>query len=306
MNALFEQIFVLCLFIGLGWVLGKWKPENAQKGSVLSFLLVNLFFPCKLFLNFATSFTVDYVRSNYTTFFFSIGFLAVFSLLSLPISRLLTKHPYERKVYSYSTNICNYGYFGYVLVEQVFGTAAMNNMMVFCIPYSLYCYTIGVSMLMDKKISLKSLLNTVTVSIALGIIWGLFRLPLPGAIQTVMKNASGCVGPVSMVVVGLVLSTFSLKDLLTNGQVIAFCLIRLLALPALVLGICKGLECFITLPEAVYPAALLVNCMPCGLNPVVFPKLIGQDCRLGGKLILLSSILCCATIPMWLWLIGAL
>lgn len=72
----------------------------------------------------------------------------------------------------------------------------------------------------------------------------------------------------------------------------------------LVLGICKGLSCVMTLPQAVYPAAVLTACMPCGLNPVVFPKLIGQDCRLGGKLILLSSVLSCATIPLWLWIIG--
>ena len=56
-----------------------------------------------------------------------------------------------------------------------------------------------------------------------------------------------------------------------------------------------------TLPESVYPAAVLMACMPCGLNTVVFPRMIGQDCRLGAKLILLSCILSCITIPFWLW-----
>lgn len=77
-------------------------------------------------------------------------------------------------------------------------------------------------MLMDKKLSLKSLLNGPTIAIALGILWGLLQLPLPGMVQTVMSNASGCVGPVSMVLVGLVLSTFSLKDLMPNGRIIVF------------------------------------------------------------------------------------
>ena len=238
------------------------------------------------------------------TLFISAGILLVLVLIGQLLPRLLTKHSYERKVYSYNTAITNYAYFGYVLVEQVFGPAAMNNMMVFCIPCSLYCYTFGVSKLMDKKVSIKSLLNTITVSMVLGIVWGLLQLPIPGAVQAVMKNAGGCVGPLSMVLVGLVLSAFSAKDLLPNLQAMVFCLVRLLLVPLVVFGICKGLSSIMTLPEAVYPSAVLMACMPCGLNPVVFPRLIGQDCRLGAKLILLSSILSCATIPLWLWIIG--
>ena len=304
MEALYEQLFVLCLFIFLGWVLGKLKKDAAAKSNVLSFLLVNLFFPCKLFLNYANNFTVSYIQRNYMTLFISTGILLLMVVLGQFLPKLLTKDSYQRKVYNYSTTISNYAYFGYVLVGEVFGAEAMNNMMVYCIPCSLYCYTFGVSLLMNKKVSIKSLLSTITVSIALGIVWGLLQLPLPGAVQTVMKNASGCVGPVSMVLVGLVLSTFSFKDLLPNFSAVVFCLIRLLVFPAITFGICKGLSLVMTLPEAVYPSAVLMACMPCGLNPVVFPRLIGQDCRLGAKLILLSSILASVTIPLWLQIIG--
>ena len=304
MQALFEQLFVLYLFVFLGWLLGRLKKDAADKSGLLSFLLVNLFFPCKLFLNYANNFTVGYLQENYLTLFISVGILLVLVLIGNLLPRPLTRHSYERKVFSYNTSITNYAYFGYVLVEQVFGTAAMNNIMVFCIPFSLYCYTFGVSMLMDKKLSFKSLRNTITISIGLGILWGLLRLPLPGPVRTVMQTASGCVGPVSMVLVGLVLSTFAGKDLLPTGNVVVFCLIRLLLVPLVVFGLCKGLGLVMTLPEAVYPSAVLMACMPCGLNPVVFPRLIGQDCRLGAKLILFSSILSCATIPLWLWIIG--
>lgn len=304
MDALFEQLFVLYLFIFLGWLLGKAKKDAAGKSSILSFLLVNLFFPCKLFLNYANHFTVNYIRQNYITLFISIGILLVMVLMGYLFSPLFTKHPYERKVYNYNTTITNYAYFGYVLVEAVFGPAALNNMMVFCIPLSLYCYTFGVALLMDRKVSVKSLLNTITISIALGIVWGLLQLPVPGVVNTVMTNASSCVGPVSMVLVGFSLSSFSGKDLLPDWTAILFCLFRLLLVPLAVFGICKGLAAIMTLPEAVYPYAVLMACMPFGLNPVVFPRLIGQDCRLGAKLILLSSILSCATIPLWLWIIG--
>lgn len=304
MGALFNQLAVLYLFILIGWGLGKWKKAAAEKSDVLSMLLVNLFFPCKLFLNYADHFTVSYLRNNYICVFIAVGLLLLLILTGRFLPRLLTRDSYERKVYHYNITITNYAYFGYVLVEQVFGPAAMNNMMVFCIPLSLYCYTFGVSLLMDKKVSARSLLSAITVFIGLGILWGLLQLPLPQVVRKVMSNASDCVGPVSMVLVGLVLSTFSWKDLLPTGKVALFCLIRLLLIPLAVFGLCKGLGCFMTLPEAAYPSAVLAACMPCGLNPVVFPRLLGKDCRLGAKLILLSSLLSALTIPLWIWILG--
>ena len=301
MEALLKQISVMYLFVLLGWFFGKRRKDVGEKSSILSFLLVNLFLPCKLFLNFSTNFTPDYLRDNYLTVFISVGILLVLLVLGRWFSGLLTKEPYERKVYDYSTSVTNYAYFGYVLVEQALGDAAMNNLMVFCIPFSLYCYTFGVASLMNRGNSFKSLVNTVTVSIAAGIFWGLLGLPVPDVLRTAMQNASGCVGPLSMVLVGLSLSTFPVKSLIPGRTVWIFCALRLTAVPFVVWGICRLLGLVMTLPEAVYPSAVIMACMPCGLNTVVFPRMIGQDCRLGAKLILLSCILSCATIPFWLW-----
>ena len=303
MGALLQQLLVLCIFIALGWLLGGLRKDAGEKSSLLSYLLVNLFLPCKIFLSYADQFTVSYVQDNYLSFFIATGVLLVLVAITLFLPRLLTKHPYEQKVYSYNITVPNFSYFGYVLVEQVFGPVAMNNMMVFCIPLTIYCYTFGVSMLKNQKVTIRSLLNTITIAMVVGMIWGLMKLPLPGIVRSVMTGASSCVGPLSMVLVGLVLSTFSLKDLIPNRQAVLFCGIRLLVLPAMVFGVCKGLAALMPLPDAVYPSAVLMACMPCGLNAVIFPRLVNQDCRLGAKLVLLSSLLSCATIPIWLWII---
>ena len=295
-----KQLTILYVYIFLGSFFGKIKTNIANQSGLLSFLLVNLFFPCKLFLNFSSNFTVSYIRDNYLTLFFSAGILLVLVALGYALPRLLTKDSYQRKVYNYSITISNYAYFGYVLVEQALGVAALNNMMVFCIPFSMYCYTFGVSMLTNKGTSIKSLLNMPTIAIALGIIWGLCKLPVPEVVHTILQSANLCTGPVSMLLVGLVLATFSWKKLLPNFSVLFFCVLRLVVVPAVVFLICKGLGMLMPLPDAVYPSAVIMACMPCGLNTVVFPKLIGQDCSLGAKSILLSSVLSAFTIPLWI------
>ena len=303
MGALIEQLCVLYIFIIVGFYLGKKRPDASANSGIVSYVLVNVFFPAKIFLNFSTSFTVDYVKNNYISVFIGIGLLLLMLALGVGVAKLLGRTPYEKKVYVYSTAISNYAYLGYVLVGEALGNAAMNNLMTFCIPISIFCNTVGIAMLMDKKINLKNLFQPVTVAMFVGIAWGLLGLPMPQMLNTVLKSASACMGPVSMVLVGLVLAGFTWKQLMPSWQAWGFCLVRLIIVPAMVYGVCMLIGQFIPLPDAVYPSAVIMAAMPCGLNPVVYPKLIGQDCSLGAKLIPLTSILSMATIPLWLWII---
>ena len=303
MGALIEQLCVLYIFIIVGFYLGKKRPDASANSGIVSYVLVNVFFPAKIFLNFSTSFTVDYVKNNYISVFIGIGLLLFMLALGVGVAKLLGRTPYEKKVYVYSTAISNYAYLGYVLVGEALGDAAMNNLMTFCIPISIFCNTVGIAMLMDKKINLKNLFQPVTLAMFVGIAWGLLRLPMPQMLNTVLKSAGACMGPVSMVLVGLVLAGFTWKQLLPSWQAWGFCLVRLIIVPAMVYGVCMLIGQFIPLPDAVYPSAVIMAAMPCGLNPVVYPKLIGQDCSLGAKLIPLTSILSMATIPLWLWII---
>lgn len=305
MEALIKQLLVLYIFIIAGVILGKWRKDMAGKSSLLSFITVNLLLPCKMFLNFSKNFTVDYLKTNYITIFISIGVLCLLLALGGLVGKLLSpKDKYGQKVYKYSITVSNYAYFGYVLMENAFGGAALNNMMVFCLPFSLYCYTFGVGLLMDKKASVKSLLTPTPIAIALGIVLGLTGVKVPAVITTVASSASAAMGPVTMLLVGLVLSGFSLKQMLPDWQSWVFSVIKLVALPAVIFGICKALALFMTLPASVYPVAVFVAAMPCGLNPVIYPKLIGKDCSMGAKLIPLTAILSVVTIPLWIHLTG--
>ena len=299
----FTQLLVLYIFIFLGWLFGRINPENAQGSKMISFMLVNLFLPCKVFSTFSTSFTVSYLKENYATFFISIGILGGLALLAIPLAALLTKKGYERKVYRYSFAITNYAYLGYVLIDNVLGKTALANMITFCVPFAIYTYTFGYALLSGKGNVFKKLVNTMTLSIVLGAAVGLIGLKLPTFMETVLSSASACVGPLSMILTGLVISTFKGKELLPDGGTLAFVGLRLIALPALVFGVCKLLALMFTLPPAVYPFAVIVACMPCGLNTVVFPRLVGEDCRMGARMILYSHALSIVTIPLWIMIL---
>ena len=299
----FEQLLVLYIFIFLGWLFGRLKPENTNGSKIISFLLVNLFLPSKVFLSFYQSFTVAYLKENYATVFISTAILMMLALLAIPLSALLSKKCYERKVYRYSFAITNYAYMGYVLIDNVLGTSALANMITFCIPFAIYTYTFGYSMLTGEGRVIKKLINPMTIAILLGITFGLVGIPIPGVLDTALNTASACVGALSMLLTGLVLASFSPKELLPDKGTLAFVGMRLVALPALIFGICKLFSLVFELPAAVYPFAVIVACMPCGLNTVVFPRLVGEDCCQGARMVLYSHAFSMVTIPLWLMIL---
>lgn len=295
-----KQLFIFYIFIIAGWIIGKRKKDVASKSALLSVICVNVFLPCKAIQNFSTEFTVSYLKNNYITIIISVSILAFLAVAAKFGSRFLTKSPYERKVYEYSLTITNYSYMGYVLVEGLLGVTALTNIIFFCIPFSIYTNTVGYAMLTGNGKSWKKLLNAPTIAIFIGMFFGLTGIQLPNVVMKAISMSSACMGPVSMLLVGLVLATFTLRDLLPKPRVMIFIALRLVVLPLTVFGICKGLSLIFTLPPAVYPSAVIVAAMPCGLNTVVFPRLVGEDCKPGAQLTLYSHLFLCASLPLWL------
>ncbi|MBE6557272.1 MAG: AEC family transporter [Ruminococcaceae bacterium] len=303
MSAVWRQLLVLFAFILVGYLLGRYKKLGMDKSNVISVLLVYVFLPCKIFLNFSENCTSSYLLGHYPTLLFSVCLLLLLAGLSWVLAKLLTKNPYDRRVYRYSFAISNYAYLGYVLVESVLGAQALTDMILFCIPFAFYTYTFGYALLTGGGGLFKKLLNPMTVAIVLGMLFGIVSIPVPQVLSTALGYASACTGPMSMLLTGMVLASFPIRELLPNGQTLIFCLIRLLAIPAVLFGLCLGCGRLGLLPQAAYPAAVIMGCMPCGLNTIVFPSLMGEDCRMGARFVLLSHVLCLLTIPLWMMLL---
>ena len=299
MQLILEQLLILYLFIIAGWIIGKLKKEKAAHTEILSVLLVNLLLPSKVFRSFATNFTVSYLQERYLFLFFSLALLAVLLVFAPLAARLMTKHPYERKILHYSFAITNYAYLGYPLIEGVFGEKMLADFLFFVIPFIIYTYSFGYALLTGGKAPLKRLLNPMTVAIAMGMVAGLTGLPIPNLLSKALSTASSCVGPVSMLLTGLTLAGFAGKDLFSDPKAYVFSALRLMVIPGVVFLICKlfGLHDLL-------PMMLIVTCMPCGLNTIVFPKLIGEDCRLSARLTLISHIISLPTLLFWLSMIS--
>ena len=321
MSSVFVQIFLLLFFIALGYVISKSGKANNDHSKLLSVLGFYIFLPANVFKTFSNNFTVAYLSDRYPLVIVSAVFVVVMLLVSFPLSKLFSRNAYHRAIYQYSMISSNYGYVGYTLAKALFGDEMLIDVMMFCIPLSVYTYSLGYCMLTKNKLSFKKLLGPVNIALVAGAAVGIFKpivgdaatryLPefaawfapigqvLGSFITNVLDKAQACMGPVSMLLTGMVISQYKTKDMLSQKSVYMITALRLLVIPLSVCGlmVLLGLQKFVT-------PVLIVLSLPCGLNTIVFPKLIGEDCKPGAALACVTSILCCLTIPLCLWIFG--
>ena len=304
MAATFRQLLILFVFLGIGLFIGRLKNVSIEKSNMLSTLLVTVFLPSKVFLNFSSRVTVEYIKGNWLSLLISAGIMLFLALISALAARVLTKDAYERRIFKYALAITNYSTLGYVLIEAVLGEQALTNAIFFCIPVTVFSYTYGYALLVKGGSFCRKLVNPMTVAIVIGCIFGLLQIPVPEFASAVLSDLSVCTGPASLLFIGLVLSTFSVRDVLPNTKTVIIVIFRLLLFPLIIYGICLSLGKMFPIPEAVYPTAVIVNFLPCGMNSITFPAMYGEDCRVGARLVLLSLIACIITVPLWARILG--
>lgn len=321
MSAVFVQILLLMLFITIGYVLSKTGTADKSHSKLLSVLGFHIFLPANVFKTFSSYFTVEYLSQKYPLVLICAVFVIVMMIAGIPISRLMSKDKYQQAVYRYSLISSNYGYVGYTLAQSIFGEEMLMNVMMFAVPLSIYTYSVGYCMLTKNKLSFKRLLNPVNIALVAGALVGLlkpyavalFTTHMPGFVawltpvgqpvldllNSFLSKAQACMGPISMLLTGMVISEYKFKDMLSQKSVYVMSALRLIVIPFAV----GGLLLLLGLKDFLIPT-LIMLALPCGLNTIVFPKLVGEDCKTGAALACLTSVLCCVTIPLTLWVFG--
>ena len=156
----------------------------------------------------------------------------------------------------------------------------------------------GFSLLTRRPLTAKKLINSVNIAIVLGVLFGLTGWKLPNAASMILSKSAGCMAPVCMLLTGLVISEFKWKELPLRWSTAVVVLMRLLVIPIAVVLALK-----LTGNEMLPQTAVLAYAMPCGLNTILFPKLVSEDCSTGATLALISNVLALATIPLCLALV---
>ncbi len=288
------QLISMFFFMGVGYFFTKRGILTKEAGSNISKLIVNIFLPAMVVLSFSNNFKLDVLSDKIMLLVFSVIVLTVTGVIAIFLAKLFSKNKLTRNIYIYSFTIPNLGYMAYPLTKAIYGEVAFLDTLVFCIPFSLYIYTIGLFILTSgEKISLKGLLNPTLVATFVGIIIGLLNIKLPTVAISILEMAEGAVTPCAMVLTGTVFARINIKSVFIDWRSYAASAIRLLVIPLVCLVVFKLLN----IPQSWIIPSICVLAMPMGVNSVIFPEAYGGDAESGAKVCFMSAILGIITIP---------
>ena len=300
-KGLLSPMMYMFFFIAAGFVLRRLKvlPENAAQ--VLSRLESDFIIPAVIINSFSRYCTVISIRENASTMLLCAGLWLVTFVLSFPISGLIEKSGYFRNVYRYQLLFPSWGFMGYALVQALFGPEALYYFILFTLPMSVLCYLYGVPLLTPQQDGTasrwKNLLNPSIIATVIGAVLGLtgFEQIMPSFLSDVLTALAGMFSPIAMLLTGLTIGGYALKEMFTDVRSYKICLFRMILFPAILLGLARLLGA----NDRTMVYVLFNHAMPLGLFPVIYPPRFGQDARPGASMALVSCLICLFTIPLF-------
>lgn len=296
-NLTLNNVGTLLIFITAGYILRRSRKLPEEAGKVMSLLCVLIFSPAYSILNLSKNVRIENMNSNLTLLGFGVAFAVVSVATGLLLGRRIGRSPMDKSSLTYAFTFPNYGYFGYPVIEGVFGTAMLGEFLVFAMPMSILCCSYGYVLFQkEKKIDLLRLAKTpVIAAMLIGITLGLTGLKLPTIVVKTLDGAGKCMSPCSMLLAGFMLGKFPLKKLFSGIRPYYLTAIRMIGIPA-VFGAVMYL-CGLRGSLLFWP--LIFACLPLGLNLVVYAESNGFEKEAGdnAKLCFISYVLSLAVLP---------
>lgn len=303
--ATLNQTAFLFLFIAMGYILARWRfvPDNAP--AVLSRLENCVFIPALVLGTFIDHFTVEKLGAAWELLLGSLVLAAIAIVLSRLCARFCSRDQYERNIYTYGLCFSNFGFMGNAVVSALYPDMFMEYL-IFTLPLWSLIYLWGVPALLlgDSSVRqtlaqrVKSFVNPMFVCTILGMLIGLTEVPVPRFVSEAVSAAGSCMSPIAMLLTGMTIARFDLREVLGIKSVYLATALRLLVFPLLFLGVVAVLP----LPETLATCAICSLAMPLGLNTIIIPSALGRDTKVASGMALVSHALSCLTIPVVLTL----
>ena len=259
-----------------------------------------VFIPALVMKTFVENFTVERISSAADLFITSAIILVFAAPFAIFASKALSKDKYIQNIYTYGLAFSNFGFMGNAVVNSLFPEIFFEYL-IFTLPLWILIYLWGVPVLLMSdagkkqtlKERLKAFVNPMFAAMLIGMVIGIFEIPLPAFFTSLVKSASDCMSPVAMLLTGIVVSSISLKKTFTSIRLYIISILRLVVMPLIFMGIAM----FLKMDETVYICAVCSLAMPLGLNTIVLPSGLGKDTTDAAGMAVISHLLSCITIP---------
>ena len=307
------KILSLLVLVGAGVVLVKTKLLKKEDSVALSKISVFLLSPCVIVSSFSMKVDGKAGQSLLLCFFYAI--LANFLFLFL--GTLLRKPLHLSPVEEMSMEYTNCGNFVLPIVASVLGEEYLLYVSAYITVYNLLVWTHGIHLFQGKAGQtkearskqnpfLKILFNPNILAILFGVFLFFTKVSLPAPISLAISDLGKMIGPISMLITGIVLGSMSFKKIVSYRRIYMVTAFRLLFFPfiyLLLISVLSRIDGFLDNP-VLFLVTFLSAMAPAAANVSQFAILYGKEEEYASCINIFTTLCTIISMPILVYLSG--
>ena len=302
---LIYKILQLFLMMVIGFVIAKCKIIRSQDSPVLSKISLFLLMPSAILNAF------DFERSDALMSGLMFAFLAaivvhvILYLLDLLYGKCISKSPVERASVMYS----NAGNLIIPIVSFVLGDEWVVYSTAFLTVQLVFLWSHGVRLFSKNEAFnvKKVLLNVNIIAIAIGLVMMLVGFRLPDLVRDVTSTFGSMLGPVGMLIAGILAANIDFKAMLANKRIYRVIAARMVVYPLIILGVLKLLGLIpVANADQILLISFLAGITPAATTVLQFAQLHDQDAEYATAINIFTTVVCVVTMPLFVMLFNAI
>lgn len=297
----------LVLAVVIGYYLYRTGVFTVETNQKLTHFILNFTMPLLIMTSLNST---DLGNRGQILFYIIVGlaFYAVMPFVGKLMNRIMRIEKEESPVYEAFYIFPNNLFMGYPVCASLYGAGCIFFVSVFNLAYNILFFTYGNWLFKEtdgqKKSAAeiaKSIVNPGLVSSVAAVILFLTEVKLPDGFVEVCQFVGNLTSPLSMVVIGSVIASYSVTKLLKySWKIYLICVFRLMVIPAATYVIMKALG----FSGAMLGVAVISMGMPVGAMVSMGCVRAQKNEELGAAGIVVSTILSLLTTPVLLVLMG--
>ena len=303
---LIKKIAELFLILFTTAALVKTGVFRGDYSKVLSRISLYFVTPCVVFNSFLKEMTAEVQQGLLIAAGLAVAFQLLFFLVAAVLRRVWRATEVERA----SVVFTNAGNLVIPLVAYVLGQDWVIYISSYLLVFNLLFWTVGIRMFdRESGFSLrKALLNPNILAVLCGLAVMISGLSLPEPVAVAFGDMAGMIGPLSMMITGMVVGGMKARDLFANRRIFGVLFFRMFLCSglAVLLAAASGLAGGTPLGKAIVIIPLLSAIAPSASNINQVAILYNRDAAYASAINVLTTLSCIVTMPMWMWVFDRL
>lgn len=289
-----NKVIALFLIILIG-VIGTKRniiTDDINKG--LRKLLLQITLPLLIINSFSFTFDDGMGKKIVLAFVYSLICFIIAGAVSY--GALLPIKGEKKNILQFANVFSNCGFIGFPIIDSIYGAEGVVYTSIFNMFFSLFIWTYGVTLFSDKlsKNDIKKvLLNPGIVAVYIGVPMLILNIQLPYSVFDAFKIVGGMTTPISMLIVGNILSKVKVKDIFNDWTIYYGLVIKMGIIPLAIYLFSR----LINDRSIVMNTMILLEAMPAAAMTSIFAADFNKNKEYAAVVIFVTTIISIITIP---------